>query len=228
MRILFITLFFLSEITLVSAQCNQYYQLSDGSEWEMESYNPKGKLTGRQTQKVTSFSGGANSFTATVLSTIYDKKDKEVMRGDLEFKCQGGTMIVDMRNFINEEQLKAFQNYELSIEADNLEIPNNLSVGQELSDGTVTLTASDSPLPMNMSVHITNRKVVGKESVTTPAGTFECFKITSNSTVNTKMGLGVTFNFTTIEWLAPEVAVVKSESYRNDKLQGYTLLTRRN
>ncbi|MEQ9166431.1 MAG: hypothetical protein RLO12_09235, partial [Fulvivirga sp.] len=219
MRSLLLLISFVVVSWVASAQCNQYYQLSEGSEWEMESYNAKGKVTGRQTQKVTNFSGDANSFTATVQSTIFDKKDKEVMQGDLEFKCQNGTMMVDMRNFINEEQMKAFQSYEMSIEADNLEIPNDLSVGQTLKDGSITITTSNSPIPMNMTVNITDRKVVAKESITTPAGTFECYKITSNSTVNTKMGIGMTFNFTTVEWLAPKVAVVKSESYRNDKLQ---------
>jgi len=228
MRTSIILIFILTLCSTAFSQCNQYYQLSEGSEWEMESYNAKGKVTGRQTQKVTNFSGGANSFAATVQSTIYDKKDKEVMQGDLEFKCENGTMMVDMRNFINEEQMKAFQNYEMKIEADNLEIPNDLAVGQSLKDGSVTLTTSNSPIPMTMTVNITDRKVVAKETITTPAGTYECFKITSNSTVNTKMGIGMTFNFTTIEWLAPKVAVVKSESYRNGKLQGYTLLTKRN
>lgn len=228
MRILLIIIGITFGITSGIAQCNQYYQLSEGSEWEMESYNAKGKVTGRQTQKVINFSGGADSFTSTVQSTIYDKKDKEVMKGDLEFKCENGTMIVDMRNFINEEQMKAFESYEMQIESDHLEIPNDLSVGQTLKEGSITVTTTNSPIPMNMSVNITDRKVVAKESVTTPAGTFECYKITSNSTVNTKMGIGMTFNFSTVEWIAPKVAVVKSESYRNDKLQGYTLLTKRN
>jgi len=224
---LVVILFFLS-ITSGISQCNEYYQLSNGSEWEMESYNAKGKLTGKQTQKVTDFSSGANSFSAIVHSVIFDQKNKEVMQGDLKFDCKDGTMVVDMRNFINEEQMKAFQNYEMKIESDNLEIPNSLSVGQTLKEGTITITTSNSPILMNMSVKITDRKVVGKESITTPAGTFECYKITSKSTVNTKMGIGMTFNYTTVEWLAPKVAVVKSESYRNDKLQGYTLLTKRN
>lgn len=210
------------------AQCNEFYQFQNGSEWEMESYNEKGKLTGRQTQKVIEFVGNGNSFTAKIHSVIFDKKDKEVMQGDLDFKCDNGTMIVDMRNFINEEQMKAFQNYEMKVESENLEIPAALSVGQTLKDGSVTLTGVNTPLPMNMSVSITDRKVVGKESITTPAGTFECYKITSNSTINSKMGIGMTFKFSTIEWLAPRVAVVRSESYKNDKLQGYTVLTKRN
>ncbi len=224
---LVVIILFISVISGIS-QCNEYYQLSNGSEWEMESYNAKGKLTGKQSQKVTVFSAGANSFSATVHSVVFDQKNKELMHGDLKFDCKDGTMVVDMRNFINEEQMKAFQSYEMQIESDNLEIPNNLSVGQTLKDGTITITTANSPIPMTMSVKITDRKVVGKESITTPAGTFDCYKIASKSTVNTKMGLGMTFNYTTIEWLAPKVAVVKSESYRNDKLQGYTLLTKRN
>ena len=209
------------------AQCNEYYQLSEGSEWEMVNYNAKGKAVGRNVQKVTSFDGQSGSFTATVHSVIYDKKDKEVMQSDLDFKCDNGTMIVDMRNFINEEQMTMFQNYEMQVEAENLEVPNDLSVGRSLKDGSVTVTAHNAPMPMNMSVVITDRKVVAKETVTTPAGTFDCYKITSKSTVNTKMGLGMKFEYTTTEWLAPKVAVVKSESYRNGKLHGYTLLTSR-
>ncbi|GAB1445721.1 hypothetical protein MASR2M41_14400 [Flammeovirgaceae bacterium] len=224
---LVVIVLFISVISGIS-QCNEYYQLSNGSEWEMESYNAKGKLTGKQSQKVIDFTSGANSFSATVHSVVFDQKNKELMQGDLKFECKDGTMVVDMRNFINEEQMKAFQSYEMQIESDNLEIPNNLTVGQTLKDGTITITTANSPIPMTMSVKITNRKVVGKESITTPAGTFECYKITSKSTVNTKMGIGMTFNYTTVEWLAPKVAVVKSESYRNDKLQGYSLLTKRN
>lgn len=209
------------------AQCNEFYQLTAGSEWVMESYDAKGKMTGRNEQKVISFESQANSFIATVHSVIYDKKGKEVMQGNLDFKCEKGTMVVDMRNFINEEQMKMFQSYEMQVEAENLEVPSNLSVGQSLKDGSVTMTASNSPIPMNMSVTITERKVEAKETVTTPAGTFESYKITSKSIVNSKMGIGMTFEFTTIEWLAPKVAVVKSESYKKGKLQGYTLLTSR-
>lgn len=228
MRFLIISIFVLALFSPAFSQCNEFYQLQDGSEWEMESYNAKGKLTGRNLQKVTSFDGTSNSFVAKVHSVMYDKKDKLVMEVDLDFKCDNGTMIVDMRNFINEEQMKMFESYEMQVEADNLEIPNGLSVGQTLKDGSVKITTSNSPMPMNMTVNITDRKVAGKESITTPAGTFECYKITSNSTINTKMGIGMTFNYSTIEWLAPKMAVVKSESYRNGKLQGYTLLTKRN
>lgn len=194
----------------------------------MESYNAKGKLTGKNTQKVTAYSSTANSFTSTIHSTMFNEKGKELTQGDLLVSCNGGTILIDMRNFVNEEQMKAFQSYEMKMESDNLEIPGKLSVGQSLKDGSMTLTATNAPMPMNMTVTVTDRKVIAKETITTPAGSFECFKISSNSTFKTKMGIGFTANFSTFEWIAPKVAVVKTESYKNNKLQGYTLLTKWN
>jgi hypothetical protein len=226
-RILLLLSFVLGT-TCVFAQCNEFYQLEEGRAWEMESYNAKGKLSGKNIQKVTAYSSTANSFTSTIHSTMFNEKGKELTQGDLLVSCNNGTILIDMRNFVNEEQMKAFQSYEMKMESDNLELPEKLSVGQSLKDGSMTLTASNSPIPMFMTVTVTDRKVIAKETLTTPAGTFDCFKISSNSTFKTKMGIGMTANFSTFEWIAPKVAVVKTESYKNNKLQGYTLLTKWN
>lgn len=195
----------------------------------MESYNAKGKLTGRNHQQVTSFTSSGNNYAAKIHTVMYDAKDKETMQGDLNFTCQNGTMLIDMRNLVSEEQLKAFQSYQMKLESENLEVPTSLSAGQSLKDGTMSISTVDSPIPMTMDITVTDRKVVGKESITTPAGTFDCYKITSNLTVKTKMAIGFTLTMSSVEWLAPKVAVVKSESYnKNGKLQGYTILTKHN
>jgi len=147
------------------------------------------------------------------------------MEGDLEMTCNAGTIIMDMRKFIPEEQKKAMGDFEMKIESENLEIPSKLSVGQQLKDGSVTMTASNSPIPMKMTVKITDRKVEAKETVTTPAGTFECFKISSKSTMTNQMGMTMTFEFTNIEWLSEKVGMVKSESIgKNGKSNGTAIL----
>jgi hypothetical protein len=70
---------------------------------------------------------------------------------------------------------------------------------------------------------ITNRKVEAKESVTVPAGTFDCFKISYNSEI--KIGF-VKKNYRYITWYAPEVGAVKSEFYSaKGKLEGYSEMT---
>jgi hypothetical protein len=101
----------------VMAQCNEYYQFGAGNEWEFETYNAKGKLTGKNHQKVTKFDKTSGGFEATVNSTFTNAKGKETLSGDLEFRCEGGTMYIDMRNFISDEQLEAFKTEEMIVEA---------------------------------------------------------------------------------------------------------------
>jgi len=210
------------------AQCNEFYQIDNGSSWEMETYNAKGKLTGVNKQNVTAYNKNGSGFTASIHSVMNNEKGKELMKGDLEMKCVNGTVFIDMRNFISEDQMKSLGSYEMKIESENLEVPSSLNVGQSLKDGSITLTATNSPMPMSINIVISDRKVAGKESITTPAGTFDTYKITSKGTIKNKFGVSMTFEFSSIEWLAPKVGVVKTESYnKNGKLNGSTVLTKR-
>ena len=75
---------------------------------------------------------------------------------------------------------------------------------------------------MNISVDMLNRKVDKKESITTPAGTYDCFALSYDS----EMKMGMKMNFKIKEWISEGVGVVKSESYnKNGKLMGYSELT---
>lgn len=217
-------LFLLFVLSQAIAQCNEYFQFEQGTEWEMYHYNDKDKLTGKMQQKVTALDRTATGFNAKVHSVSYNAKNKEQAQTDIIYSCENGTLFIDMRNFIAEEQLKPFENFEMKVDAKNLEIPKKLEVGQSLNDANATITALNAPFPLKLSVDITNRKVAGKESITTPAGTFECFKITSNSTFKSI----VTAQFSTTDWLAPRVGIVKSEVYnKNGKLLSYSILSSR-
>jgi hypothetical protein len=81
-----------------------------------------------------------------------------------------------------------------------------------------------------LSMTVTNRKVEAKETITVPAGTFECYKITGNTHMETAtFGLKVPIEMKTIEYFAPGVGLVKSITYnKNDKLQGSTALSKIN
>lgn len=210
------------------AQCNQFYQFEEGGEWEMETYNAKGKLTGKIRQKVLSLNSKANGFDATVSSVMENEKGKELHTGEYAFSCEDGIIYVDMRKFIPREQMEALGNYEFKMEGENLEFPNSLSVGSQLKDGSILLTAEGSTIPIKMNCVISDRKVVGMETLSTAMGDIECYKITSKSTIRNQMGINMTFTSNAVEWIAPKYGVVKSESYnKNDKLIGYTMLTYR-
>jgi hypothetical protein len=104
-----------------------------------------------------------------------------------------------------------------------LELPSNLSVGQHLPDGNMTMRVFVSGNPMfTMTVSVTNRMVELVEDVTTPLGTFACTKITYD--VTSKMLFNI--NGKGAEWLSAEQGLIKTESYNDSgKLQGSSLRT---
>jgi hypothetical protein len=68
-------------------------------------------------------------------------------------------------------------------------------------------------LKQTVSMTISDRKVEGKESVTTAAGTWDCFKISYKSKMVVKTaGIGIPVNIEGNEWYAPGVGVVKTQS----------------
>jgi hypothetical protein len=211
------------------SQCNSYYDFKEGTLFEVKSFNAKNKEEGRSISKVTSYSQSGDGFEAIINSTVYDRKDKEVHQGDFQMSCSNGMMLIDMRKFIPEESLKAMQGAEIEITGDFLEIPSRLSVGQTLKDGFIEMKVSTQPgFGMNTTITINNRKVESKETVTTPAGTFDCFKISYNINAQTKMmGMNMNNLMKAEEWVSEGVGVVKTSSYNSKgSLMGYTLLSR--
>ena len=74
-----------------------------------------------------------------------------------------------------------------------------------------------------MNFKITERKVEAQESITTAAGTFECYKLSQKT--NTKISF-MDKTYTSIAWYAPEIGSVRSETYsESGKLEGYRVLT---
>jgi len=213
------------------AQCDaNFYRFEEGAEFEMTSYNDKDKEQGKSVNKIIEITEKGDASHATVHAQIYDKKDKLVHEGEFEVICEDNKLRVDMERFVPSEMLSAYQDMEVQFEGDYLEMPASLSVGDELPDGAVSMKVKMASGDMNLSdvkINIINRKVAGKESVTTPAGTFDCYKITYDMESEMKMmGMGKTTVFSNTEWVAENVGVVKTATYNEKgKLQTYSLLT---
>lgn len=108
------------------------------------------------------------------------------------------------------------------IESTDMQFPSGMTVGQQLKDASIQLSL-DGPVPVNMVSNISNRKVESRESVTTPAGTFDCYKISYD--LFSKVSI-VKTEGRVVEWYAPGVGLVRSESYnKKDKLLGFNELT---
>ncbi|MBE0641630.1 MAG: hypothetical protein IH599_06305 [Bacteroidales bacterium] len=119
--------------------------------------------------------------------------------------------------------LGSLEGMEMEVSGDELEIPEKLSVGQTLDDGEIVIKVMNQGMAMmNMAVKVFNRKVEAKEKITTPAGSFDCYKLSYD--VESKVMLKISSKGE--EWIAEGIGVVKTATYsKAGKLTGYSLIT---
>jgi hypothetical protein len=208
----------------VSAQdCPMYYPDTKGAQLEYKQYDKKGGLTGSSIQKITDFKKSAGSTEVQISAESFDAKGKSLGTTQLSAHCDGGIYYIDMKNLMGQQSMEAYKDMEMKIEGGNLEMPSSMKTGDLLKSGDMKIAFSSGGMTiMNMNFSVTNRKVEAIENITTPAGTFECFKISFD--VATKMMVNVKTKG--VEWYAKNVGMVKSETYSNDgKLMGSNVLT---
>lgn len=204
-------------------ECEPYYPVNKGAVREMASYDKKDRLTGTTIQTVKDVKSTGNK-TEWLISTVSkDEKGKDLLSGDLRMTCENGVFRMDMRNFVNSETMKSFEGMEAILDATDLEYPSDLAVGQSLNDGFLSIKVINAGMTlMNMVIKVYDRKVVAREDMTTPAGTFSCFKLTS--TVETKSVFSMVAK--SVDWIAAKVGPVRTETLDKDgKMMGYTVLT---
>ena len=202
--------------------CSKFYPLKEGTKAEITSYDKKGKIAAVVDYIVLNKSKTSEGEVATMKSSIKDDKGKLIAETEYDVTCDGTKISIDYNSMVSPMMMEQFQNMEYDISGVDLEIPNNLSVGQELPDAAMNMKISMGGINMNMDLTITNRKVIGKEDVTTPAGTFSCFVITYDMT--TKMGMTQTSN--SKQWIAEGVGMVKQEDYQRGKVSSSSVLTK--
>jgi hypothetical protein len=198
----------------LSAQdCRNYYYLQNNKTVEMTIYNRKGDVSGKQVYTVSNVANSGGTTSATVESEMFDKKGKSITRAGNTIKCSGGVMMIDMKIFIPQQQAEQFNKAEASSKNVYLEYPSNMKPGDQLKNGAFTIEINKSGIQQTLSMTIDDRKVEGKETITTPAGTWECFRITYHSKLVIKTGpIGIPLNIEGTEWFALGFGIVKTES----------------
>ena len=178
----------------------------------MTFYNKKGEESGKDIYNISDVQTSGTETTATVNSEMFDKKGKSIAKSTSNIKCNGGVMMMDMKMMLPQQQVEQFKTGEAKADNMYLEYPSGMKVGDQLKDGNFTMTGQNGSMNYTISLAITERKVEAQESVTTTAGTWQCFRITSKSHMNVKTVIGIPMNFETTEWYAPGFGVVKTES----------------
>ncbi len=220
-----LVLFFLIGIISLTAQdnCSKFYPMTEGVSMEYTNYNKKGKVEGISSYKVTKTNTVGSTTNATMAINLKDEKGKEIYSTDYKLSCTGNMVTLDYESLLPSDMMKQYGDMDIEISGNDIEIPNDLSVGQNLNDANVTMKIGMSGINMNIAVDMLNRKVEKKENVTTPAGTYDCYVVYSENQSKMMMANQV---YPSRVWLAEGVGMVKQETYKkNGDLMSSTMLT---
>ncbi len=216
---------FIGVYTIAQTNCKPYITIDKGSKWEITNYSKKGKAMGKIAYKLIEKEEEGNTTIFKVKAISYDEKGKEIFDSSYDAKCIDGVFTIDMAYKISEPSMQAYQNMEMDIDATTITIPSmGESVGKELDDGSLKVGIdTGSPLKINMTIDITDRKVEAKEQRTTTAGTFDCIVLSQKTSTKLLMKMEVDSK----EWYAENIGLVRSETYnKKGKLIGYSELTK--
>lgn len=141
----------------------------------------------------------AKNYTIVYSSEVMDSKKKSLMDPmDVEMVVVDGVIQQDPVAAMGEA------GKDVKIEGNYPVFPSELSVGQDLGDYSYTMKM--------MGVSTTTKggaKVTAKENITTPAGTFDCYKVESTSSTK---AMFQTTKINTTSWYAKGIGVVRSET----------------
>jgi co-chaperonin GroES (HSP10) len=198
--------------------CSVYYPLQKGTSFQITSYEKVNKPTAVVDYEVSD----AGADWAMLAYEVKDKKGEVIANSEYEIRCQDDGIAIDFKSLGAPGIMEQYKDMEIEVSGTNLIIPNELLEGRELPDSNMHMTIHVNPIKLNMDVNITNRKVSGKETITTQAGTFECVVLSYN--FETKMGIKI--SGTAKQWLAEGVGMVKQEDYnKKGKLMSWSELT---
>ncbi|MCM4163549.1 MULTISPECIES: hypothetical protein [unclassified Arenibacter] len=220
--------FFLFTSNALSQDCSKFYPMEEGSSFQYTMTNKKGKTEGITDYTITKVENSGGVTNATMNMRFTDEKGKEIMISDYKMSCAGGAVKIDYNSLVPSQMMKQYTDMgmEMDISGTDIELPNDLSVGQDLADANVAMTIKMTGMNMTVKVDQLNRKVEKKESITTPAGTFDCYVLSQENVSET---MGVKQIMPSKLWLAEGVGMVRQETYnKKGELSNQMQLTKFN
>ena len=207
--------------------CSNYFYMTNNAQVQMTMYDKKEQESGVQTWTISDVKKEGAAFTSTVNTVFVNDKGKEARNSTGIYQCTNGVLKADVRMSLPQEQMQAYKTTDAKMDAGFIEYPSAMAAGQSLKDVNFEMDVSNGGMKSNVTFKQTERKVEGLEKITTPAGTWDAYKITNNGLFRMQMaGIGIPMNMQVTEWFVPGFGVVKTESYsKNGKLMGSSLLT---
>lgn len=200
--------------------------------------NADGMTQVLKSDSVAVFSGDFTHGQATVISSLFSG-DSLYVRNEVPVVFDRGEVIIDMvslmekamqdgmKEAMNEtvggeedEELKSMKKVleKMTVKGECRGIPADMEVGMELPDYWIEVKV----MFFSPKMEYRDRRVTGRETVTTPAGTFDCFVVEETMTSKAMMSTEKTRQ---VSWYARGVGLVKQQTWEKKQLTGTTLLT---
>ncbi len=208
------------------SQCNEFFPMRENVKVHYDHTDKKDKVTLKTTQMMKNVSGSGNSMRGIMVQEMIDVKKNEIITtSESDWICDNGTVSFHVNSMSHMEAAGAGNNMTVEVSGDKFDVPSTFKVGQALDDLTYTVKIMmGSMTMMNRTFTVADRKVEALESVTTPAGTFDCYKVTFLTSSSGGIGAGTTKSAV---WYAKDIGLVKSELYSdNGKIMGKQILAK--
>ncbi|MFI5150514.1 MAG: hypothetical protein ACHQRM_12325 [Bacteroidia bacterium] len=217
MKKIHVMLFFLIPVVGLAQDCGNFYFFQSNKTVEMSLLTRKGNPNGKQVYTVSNVQTTPAGTTSTVNSENFNSDGKSTNKAVNNMTCAGGMMMMDMRMQMSGEEQKKYGEASAKVDKVYIEYPGTMKVGDNLKDAAMHMDMTINNAPTTVDMTIFERKVEANEKITTPAGDYNCFKITfrTKSVVKTMigtMGIPVTVKVDVSEWFSPGFGIVKSES----------------
>lgn len=203
-----------------------------GMNFEMSQFSAKDKPMGKINYQVKDVHKEGSSTIMDITAQVQDEKGNQRPPYTIHYTCTGDELVADMSGMMQAMQASTLKDMEMKLKTNKLIYPGKLSVGQKLSDGQMEVDmVSNGSTMMNMNMVMANRQVESKDPITTPAGTFDTYKISSDVNFeNRVMGMPIRSTMHVVSYRADnQLFDIKSETYnKSGKLLGYSLLTKVN
>jgi hypothetical protein len=204
--LLFVILFFLTS-RLFAQDCSQNIFMQKGRVIEVTTHGPDGTVQSKTVRTIDDVTN-ANGYTiASITAEVFDAGGTLKKKNTLYYQCNGTLFAVDVSSLMP-------QSGNVKVAPVYLEYPAVISVGDNLPNLTkkFSITADNRTYLANLKFY--DRTVKARETITTPSGTYECYKNTYRILVtysgSSQPPPAITSENT--EWYSPKFGVVKSES----------------
>lgn len=211
-----------TQVAIGQNDCNAFYPFTEGSTAQITTYNKRGKVAAVSDYTVKTVSNSTGNSVATMATQVSDKRGDVISEAEFNVTCDNESVAIDFTSLMNAEMLSPYRDMNTEFTGTDLVLPNNLSVGQELPDANMNVKIDMSGFEMNMNFAMIDREVIAQESVTTPAGTFDCYVIS----YSTRLEMAMNRLGSAKQWVARGVGMVKQEDYnRSGNVTSSSLLT---